>query len=129
MKLAPATMMIALLFCGSGASAQTATTAKTTIEAYGARLNNPADTTAKLNGRRINNRIENRLDNRLATRIERYRVGSAADPISAFQRIEQGSTTQAFEQADTAGRSGILTPTPPVQYNADQQDEASRPRR
>ena len=64
-------------------SAQTRT-ARQTATAYGARLNAKAEPQA-LNQARWNNRINSRLDTRIGLRIERFRVGSAADPVAAYK--------------------------------------------
>lgn len=83
----------------SSSTAQTTSSARDTVTAYGARLLDPADTSTNLNKRRINNRIENRIDNRIDNRIERYRVGDTGSPTAAFDRTNAAPTTQAYGQA------------------------------
>jgi hypothetical protein len=104
-------LTIALLV-GSTATAQTTRTARDTVEAYGARLNAPGDPAAAPNTHRYNNRINNRINSRLQTRIERFRIDASADPVSAYQRPDNGSATQAYQQADAAGRQGRAGTTP-----------------
>lgn len=95
----------ALLSCGI-ASAQT-NTVKSTREAYGVRLDAKAQPN-NVNTARINSRIDSRIDNRLALRLERYRIGQAANPTAAF-------ATKPDDKSRTAPKV-----TAPLQADPDQ---------
>ena len=85
-----------LLACvlAAPALAQTSGSARTTRQAYGARLDAAAQPN-DLNTARVNNRVSNRINNRLSLRIERYRPGQAEAPTDAFRARQDDGTRSA----------------------------------
>jgi hypothetical protein len=85
-------------------AAQTTQDTRSTREAYGARLTPVGPDDVPTIDRRAVKRVETRVNSRIATRIERYRVGSTADPGAAFkQPLDDGTrripTIQPVPQA------------------------------
>ncbi|WP_153003036.1 hypothetical protein [Sphingomonas sanguinis] len=106
-----------VLLCAVPAGAQSTQTAQDTATAYGARLTIPGNPTKPLNTKRINNRVESRISNRIALRIEKYRVGSSADPLAT---VRQNATpvTDSYARAQDASRQGDLSPAQSTQQPA-----------
>lgn len=94
--------------------AQSTQTVQDTATAYGARLTIPGDPTKPLNTKRVNNRVESRISNRIALRIEKYRVGSSADPLATV-RQNAATAMDAYARAQDAGRQRDLSPAQSVQ--------------
>ena len=99
-RLAPAAL---LLIAAAGPALGQARTVRQTATTYGARLNATAEP-ANLNSARLNNRVESRLNSRLGLRVERFRVGNAADPTAAYRvPVTDGSRT-----------APVVTPPAPI---------------
>lgn len=91
-RIAP--ILCLALLGATAAQAQTTRSAKSTRQAYGARLDAAAQPN-NLNAARVNNRIDSRIDSRLSLRIERYRIGQTADPTAAFRAQNDDGTRTA----------------------------------
>lgn len=103
-----ATILPILLLMADAATAQTSSV-RTTVEAYGARLNNPGQPATPPNARRYNNRIDSRIDNRISLRIERFRVGAAMDPLNGIRNTTQKSTTDSYRDVDGVSRRATMS--------------------
>ncbi|WP_294312728.1 hypothetical protein [uncultured Sphingomonas sp.] len=125
-RSAPKPLLLILSLCTAPAAAQSTRTAQDTATAYGARLTTPGDPAKPLNQRRINNRIENRINNRLSMRIERYRVGAAADPLAAA-RQDQKTATSAYQTASDASREATASKADDRQQQREQQQQQADP--
>lgn len=102
-KQACAIILPFLLLLTTGAAVAQTASVQSTVEAYGARLNNPGEPAKPLNVRRYNNRIDSRLDNRISLRIERFRVGAPMDPLASIRSATQKSAIDAYRNLDEAG--------------------------
>jgi hypothetical protein len=107
-KQACAIIVPFLLLTAGAATAQTASV-QSTVEAYGARLNNPGEPARPLNARRYNNRIDSRVDSRISLRIERFRVGAPTDPLDSIRNATQKSAADAYRNVDGAGSRATLS--------------------
>jgi hypothetical protein len=74
-------------------AAQTTRDANSTREAYGARLA-PETSDTDFSTAKVNRRLDTRIASRISTRIERYRVGTTADPAAAFSAAQDQLTKQ-----------------------------------
>lgn len=109
-KQACAIILPFLLLLTAGTGAAQTTSVQSTVEAYGARLNNPSEPTKPLNARRYNNRIDSRLDNRISLRIERFRIGSPMDPLASIRSATQKSAIDAYRNVDGASSRATAPP-------------------
>lgn len=107
-KHACAIILPFLLLTAAGAAAQTSSV-QSTAEAYGARLNNPGQPAKPLNARRYNNRIDSRVESRISLRIERFRVGASADPLSGIRNSTRKSGVDAYRNVDGVGSRATLS--------------------
>lgn len=107
-KQACATILPFLLLLADAATAQTSSV-RATVEAYGARLNNPGEPATPPNARRYNNRIDSRVDSRISLRIERFRVGGVTDPLSGIRDTTQKSAANAYRNVDGVGSRATLS--------------------
>lgn len=107
-KQACAIILPFLVLTAGAATAQTASV-QSTVEAYGARLNNPGEPAKPLNTRRYNNRIDSRVDSRISLRIERFRAGAPTDPLGGIRNAPQKSAADAYRNVDGTGSRATLS--------------------
>jgi hypothetical protein len=89
-----AALLACFMLLAVPAPAQTNGSINSTRQAYGVRLNAPAQPNS-LNVARGSYRVNSRVNSRLSTRIERYRTGQAFDPVAALRVAEDDRTRVA----------------------------------